>query len=130
MGKRKPTFCRETISLSLENGEIRGCTCNRPLPCLLHTPYRPEFPDEAEVGDPRRRATWYEIDTGRICANCVRSVEIHDNGGPTKGIACLLFDYHVTPRQSCDYFELPLIHTRETAFLSRSGVRRWRRPKH
>jgi hypothetical protein len=75
--------------------------CGRPLPCLFHTPYEPEFP--ADVWSDRR-ATHNEVLAGRTCAECLRAVEVHDQGKPTKGLYCQLRGQYVNPRQTCDHF--------------------------
>jgi hypothetical protein len=84
--------------------------CGRPLPCLMHTPYEPEY--AAPVRGPRR-ATAAEIAAGSVCANCLHAVEIHDAGKPATAVRCLLHDEHFFPSQvsalSCNEFVLPPI---------------------
>ena len=79
MARRKPQFCKATIALTMENGEIRGNTCNRSLPCLLHTPYEPDYP-RAVFGP--RPALAAEIIAGTHCRRCIRCVAVHEQRRP------------------------------------------------
>lgn len=98
--KRKPRDrCRVSIWINGPGLTGHREICGRPLPCLFHTGYQPEFPPE--VHGPRR-ATFAEIDAGKICGECLCAV-----CGPTKGIRCTLWQDGIRKQQTCDAFTLP-----------------------
>jgi len=104
----KPNYCRVKVPLDYRSKSLEPKdwgVCGRPLPCLLHTAYEPEFP-RAKLGP--RVAVHAEVCAGTTCRNCLRAVEIiHRPGGPTLGIRCLLHEFGVHGNWTCDAFEWP-----------------------
>ncbi len=112
MGRKKKTYCTQNVSVPrMIAGQPFGSEsqpCGRCLPCLIHTPYQPEYP--APIRGPRR-ATLTEIAAGSTCANCLRAAEIRPHGGPATAVRCLLHDETFFPeqvaRRTCNDFTLP-----------------------
>jgi hypothetical protein len=53
----------------------------------------------------RRAATDKEVKAGRECGECLRCANVHDNGGDTKGLKCMIRGDWTKRFLICDAFE-------------------------